>query len=342
MRRKDVPISPVQKRKEAQPKNDSSNIQKKGKEPTDPTSSKVSSANEKTNQQSEAKEKFEKKDPPVKEVDKISTFSLENEIAKLKVSIPLTELLKNNNYKHQVSKILNIDPLSDMVNVEYDHPELIFGPALEGQSEDNEVPPFCISLRLHEYVLYNAMFDTGASHNLMPKSIMEKLDLDITRKYHDLYSFDSSRVRCIGLIKDLVVYLDQIPTKNVIMDVVVADIPPRFGMLFSRSWGENIKGTLQLDFSYATILVFGQLRKLYKEKNMKYMITSKEKPLNHLINVVHTDLKSFVLYSNSGLNDVDNQLVEVEDVPEILENFRVVLDQERQKVASTYEQSTYQ
>ena len=45
------------------------------------------------------------------------------------MSIPLTELVKNNNYKHHVSRIFQIDPFSDMVNVEDDHPELIFGPA---------------------------------------------------------------------------------------------------------------------------------------------------------------------------------------------------------------------
>lgn len=72
----DVPISLVQKRKEVQPKNDSSNIQKKGKEPADPTSNKVSSANDKTKHQSTSKEKLEKKDPLVKEVDKVSAFSL--------------------------------------------------------------------------------------------------------------------------------------------------------------------------------------------------------------------------------------------------------------------------
>jgi len=43
---------------------------------------------------------------------------------------------------------------------------------------------------------------------------------------------------------------------------------------------------------------------------MKYMITSKEKPINHLINYVHTDLESFVFYSDS-FNDVNSQLVEV-------------------------------
>ena len=79
------------------------------------------------------------------------------------------------------------------------------------------------------------MLDSGASHNLMPKSIMEKLGLDITRPYHDLYSFDSGRVRCLGFIRDLLVSLEQILAKNILMDVVVADIPPRFGILLSRS-----------------------------------------------------------------------------------------------------------
>jgi len=68
-----------------------------------------------------------------------------------------------------------MDPLSDMVNVEDDYLELMFGLALEGQSEDSEVPPLYISPRWHEYVLHNAMFDSEASHNLMPKAIMEKL-----------------------------------------------------------------------------------------------------------------------------------------------------------------------
>ena len=140
------------------------------------------------------------------------------------MSIPLTELMKNNSYKGQVSKILNIDPVFDMVNVEDDQPENIFGLALECQSKDSDVAPFYISLRLHDYVLHNAMFDSGASHNLMSKEIMEKLGFDMTQKYHDLYSFDFGKVICIGPIKDLVVTLDQIPAKNVLMDVVVADI----------------------------------------------------------------------------------------------------------------------
>ena len=81
-------------------------------------------------------------------------------------------------------------------------------------------------------------------------------------------------MKYLGLIKDLVVSLEKIPTNNVLMDVVLVDIPPRYGIFLSRSWGENLRGTLQLDFSYATIPVFGQLRKLYQKIKMKYMISS--------------------------------------------------------------------
>ena len=49
------------------------------------------------------------------------------------------------------------------------------------------------------------------------------------------------------------------------MDVVVADIPPKFGMLLLRSWAAKLKGALQMDMSYATIPVFGEQRRMYKE-----------------------------------------------------------------------------
>jgi hypothetical protein len=69
----------------------------------------------------------------------------------------------------------------------------------------NNVAPFYVTLNIHDKMLHNCMLDSGASHNLMPKVVMEKLGLEITRPYHDLYSFDSRKVKCDGLIKDMVV-----------------------------------------------------------------------------------------------------------------------------------------
>ena len=79
------------------------------------------------------------------------------------------------------------------------------------------------------------------------------------------------------------------------MDIVVVDIPPKYGMLLSRSWGEKLQGSLQLDMSYDTIFVFGQKRKLYRETLMKYMVSSAEKPQNYPIYSLHFDMDSFIL-----------------------------------------------
>ena len=126
---------------------------------------------------------------------------------------------------------------------------------------------------------------------------MEKIDLDITRPYKDLFSFDSSQVRCLGLINDLCVSLVQYPAKKILMDIVVTNIPPKYGMMLSRSWGAKLQGSLQLDMSYATISVFGQPKKLYRETLMKYVVCSKEKPQNFPIYSVHSDMDSFILYN---------------------------------------------
>ena len=80
--------------------------------------------------------------------------------------------------------------ISDSINVEDDSPTILFVLRMEPNDED-EIPPFYVTLKIHEQNLHNAMFDTRASHNLMPKEIMDVLGLDITRQYKDLYSFDS-------------------------------------------------------------------------------------------------------------------------------------------------------
>ena len=135
--------------------------------------------------------------------------------------------------------------INETLNMNGDQLELIFGPNVNGKHQDGVVPPFYIILFVHDQILHNAMLDSGASHNLMPKAIMETLNLDITRPYKDLFSFDSSKVKCLGLIKDLCVTLVQYPGKNILMDIVVADIPPKYGVLLSRSWGAKLQGSLQ-------------------------------------------------------------------------------------------------
>ena len=123
------------------------------------------------------------------------------------------------------------------MNIEDDHLAIFFGPLIEDR--DDNTPPFYVTLGIHDTFLQNYPLDFGASHNVMPKVVTGKLNLDITKPYHDLYSFDSKRVKCMGLIKDLVVNLTQLPMESVVMDVVVVDIPSKFGMLLSKCWSKS-------------------------------------------------------------------------------------------------------
>ena len=146
---------------------------------------------------------------------------------------------------------------------------------------------------------------------MIPKAVMEALGLSITKPYHDLYAFDSRAVKCLGVIKDMVVSLAQLPMKSVIMDVVVADITPKFGLLLSRSWAKNVGGTLQMDLSYATIPVFGgENRRLYRELQFAYIMKYDMNATNHPLYVVDKDLETCMLHFSDKDNTVD--LLQVE------------------------------
>jgi len=122
--------------------------------------------------------------------------------------MPLIELVKNESFKRSILKALKpkaIQASTDYVNFQDDQPAVILSPMIEN-CEDSS-PSFYVSLTIHDKILHNFLLDTRASHNLMPKAVMDKLGLDITKPYHDLFSFDSRKVKCQGLIKDMAITL---------------------------------------------------------------------------------------------------------------------------------------
>jgi hypothetical protein len=232
-------------------------------------------------------------------------FNFEAEIQKIKIPIPLVELMKNDSFKKYILKTLDpksISPSADILNIYDDKPTIVLGQMIEDR--DESCPPFYISLNFHDTTLHNFLLDSGASHNLMPKEVMDELGLEVTKTYHDLFSFDSRKVKCLKLIKDLAVTLTQEPMKTMVMDVVVADIPPKFGCLLSRSWMKRLGGTLQMDLSYSTIPVFGGVnRRLYRESQLAYIISDEQNPANHPIYSVDTGMGSCILQFDDSLSD---------------------------------------
>ena len=72
-------------------------------------------------------------------------FNLQNELAKLKVSIPLNELLRNQEYRDTIMKMIANQGEShpDILELTEDNPNIILGSKIDiMDSEDEEVPPF--------------------------------------------------------------------------------------------------------------------------------------------------------------------------------------------------------
>ena len=88
--------------------------------------------------------------------------------------------------------------------------------------------PFYVTLSVHGKLLHNCMLESRSSHILIAKVIMEQFDLDITNPYHEIYSCDSRKVKILGMINDLMVTLAQLPTRSIMMDVVVVDVPTKY------------------------------------------------------------------------------------------------------------------
>jgi hypothetical protein len=226
---------------------------------------------------------------PILEVKEIvkppSSFSLEHDIQKIRIPVPLSELVKHEDFKRCLSKKILPEPAppsTDSVNLQDEKPVVILGPLVEDRYDSS--PPFYTSLNIHDKVLHNCLMDSGASHNLMPKIVMEELRLEVTKTYHDLYSFDSEKGEVPWVYQKLGRVLVPAANEELVMDIIVVDVPPKFGMLLSRSWIKRLGGTLQMDLSYATIPIFGgEQRRLYREAQLSYIINDESNPINHPI-----------------------------------------------------------
>ena len=92
--------------------------------------------------------------------------------------MPLTELVTQPIYRSQMLKVLNIGNDADTLHLADETLELFFEPEIEGKYQEGAIPPFYISLNIHDKILYNAMLDSDASQNIIPKVVMERLGLD--------------------------------------------------------------------------------------------------------------------------------------------------------------------
>ena len=77
----------------------------------------------------------------------MQNFNFENELCKIKIPLPFTELIKNPFYKNSILKMMGSaasEIPSDTVNLQEEHPKIFIGSALAEKTEikSSSYPPF--------------------------------------------------------------------------------------------------------------------------------------------------------------------------------------------------------
>ncbi|KAH9291178.1 hypothetical protein KI387_043631, partial [Taxus chinensis] len=252
---------------------------------------------------------------PSAALPKFVPYDIAQVLSQIKIPVPIVELLRIPEHKKRAFEYLGFKEEEiiqgrDVNKVEIpltvtelekpqvleelgEPPEVYLGTSLV-KSQLN-VDPFFTTLVIKDKLLHNCMFDSGASCNVMPLEVMNELGIKVITTYGKCIAMDSREVPVVGCVKDLVVQLASYPGENLKLDVVIVDCPAKWGMLLSRKWAASVGGSVQMDMSYATIPIEGNLVKLYGEKKMLYLI---EDPSNASYEVLQADvdLNNFVSF----------------------------------------------
>jgi hypothetical protein len=94
-----------------------------------------------------------------------------------------------------------------------------------GTYSKSHVPPFLLNYKIFNFNVHNCLLDSGASYNIMPYSIFQRInDVPQMTKMRIIW-LDRKYVKVKGELKDVLITLASNPRVQQVIDSVVVDIP---------------------------------------------------------------------------------------------------------------------
>jgi hypothetical protein len=150
----------------------------------------------------------------------------------------------------------------------------------EGRKEKPFVPPFLLTFEVFNKNLHNCLVDSGASSNVMPLAVCNKLGVVPLRSDKHVIQLDRTQVKVMGELKDVMIRIVTHPNFVQIIDIIVVDIPEAYGLLLSRDWSEKMNGYFSTDWAHLWLPLKGykNMIKIDREIYLKHTITDLETP----------------------------------------------------------------
>jgi ribonuclease HI len=186
-----------------------------------------------------------------------------------KGSLPVSNVNNVNNNVHNVNN-------SDKVVVENASKK----PQETTLSTCKNVPPFLLTFEIFNRNVHNCMVDSGASSNVMPWSVCQKINAKVEPSSLKIIQLDRTDVKVMGELKNVLIRLSSNPNVHQFIDIIVVDIPKVYGMFLSRDWSEQLHGYFMTDWSHLWLPENGKPNKIRvnRERYLKFTVTDLNDP----------------------------------------------------------------
>jgi hypothetical protein len=150
----------------------------------------------------------------------------------------------------------------------------------EGRKERPFVPPFLLTFEVFNRNLHNCLVDSGASSNVMPLAVCNKLGVVPLKSDKHVIQLDRTQVKVMGELKDVMIRVATHPNFVQVIDIIVVDIPEAYGLLLSRDWSEKLNGYFSTDWAHLWLPLKGykNMIRIDRERYLKHTVTDLETP----------------------------------------------------------------
>jgi hypothetical protein len=124
------------------------------------------------------------------------------------------------------------------------------------------------------------MVDSGASSNVMPWSVCQKINAEVEPSSLKIIQLDRTDVKVMGELKNVLIRLSSNPKVHQFIDIIVVDIPEVYGMFLSRDWSEQLHGYFTTDWSHLWLPENGKPNKIRvnRERYLKFTVIDLNDP----------------------------------------------------------------
>ena len=154
------------------------------------------------------------------------------------IATSLFELAKITQFRNEIVNALlgKVPNIPQQLIMSIDIQDLVVDGIAIGQTSRSVTPLFLLTFKIFNNNVHNCMIDSGASSNVMPFSVCQKLNADPKKSNIQIVQLDRSKVRVLGEMKNVLIrHFVDLGVHHKI-DILVADIPEAYGLLLSRDW----------------------------------------------------------------------------------------------------------